>query len=262
MVLDLVGAAVGGYKYGLKGIISGFFGGVLLVGSPLVFAAIVTRVLPSIAIAAGFFSAGVLGEYMLYDPPCYISLQMAMIYTYRSLLGMTIIGQIETRDGGYCKVVMDDGSMMTLPIRQLGYDWLARHAYIDEGIRPSNGKVCVRIDEYTETWLKPVMDSFWVKQMSGVKVYGSYDVEFSIDELGRTLYTVSNFNIHWLGWDRIDANPDKEWSDNKILWFVESMVGVVGDGMLGADFPIMVYSFEYAPDKSFSGRIPQDIVNQ
>jgi hypothetical protein len=42
------------------------------------------------------------------------------------------------------------------------------------------------------------------------------------------IYTVSNFNIHWLGWDRIDANPDKEWSDNKILWFVESMVGVVG----------------------------------
>jgi hypothetical protein len=184
----LVGVAVGGYKYGLKGIIPGFFGGALLVGSPLVFAAIVTGVLPSIAIAAGFFSAGVLGGYMLYDPPCYISLQMAMIYTYRSLLGMTIIGQIETRDGGYCKVVMDDGSMMTLPIKQLGYDWLARHAYIDEGIRPSNGKVCVRIDEYTETWLKPIMDSFWVKQMSGVKVYGSYDVEFSIDELGRTLY--------------------------------------------------------------------------
>jgi hypothetical protein len=58
----LVGAAVGGYKYGLKGILPGFFGGALLVSGILGSAAIVTgvMVLPSIAIIAGLAGLGIL----------------------------------------------------------------------------------------------------------------------------------------------------------------------------------------------------------
>lgn len=31
---------------------------------------------------------------------------------------------------------------------------------------------------------------------------------------------------------------------NYIAWFIESIVGVVGDSMLGADFPIYIYAYE------------------
>jgi hypothetical protein len=41
-----------------------------------------------------------------------------------------------------------------------------------------------------------------------------------------------------MGWDRIDANSEKEWGKNDIKWFFESMVGIVGDTMLGADAPV------------------------
>jgi hypothetical protein len=91
--------------------------------------------------------------------------------------------------------------------------------------------------------MKPQMDSWWVSEMSGVKVYGAYDIKF-IDNGYTIRYEISNYDFHWLGWDRIDTNSEKEWGNNNIKWFIESMVGVVGDSMLGADFPIKVYANE------------------
>jgi hypothetical protein len=67
---------------------------------------------------------------------------------------VTIIGQVETRNGGYCKVVMDDGTMM-FSVGTLRLQWLAQYAYEQKNIRSEVGLVHVEIDDYVETWLKP-----------------------------------------------------------------------------------------------------------
>jgi hypothetical protein len=149
---------------------------------------------------------------------------------------------------------MDDGSMMD-SVGSPKLQWLAEYAYKQKNIRPEDGLVHVEIDEYVETWLKPSMESWWISQMSDLKVSGSYDIEFYINEAGKTQYFLSNRNLNWLGWDRIDTNPEKEWdAKNYPLWFIESMVGVVGDSMLGADFPVYVYAYEYN-DEVYKGTI-------
>jgi hypothetical protein len=167
---------------------------------------------------------------------------------------MTIICQIETRDGGYYKMVTDDGTMLeSVGISRI--QWLAQYAYKQKNIRPEDGLVHVEIDEFVETWLKPTMQSWWISEMSGLKVLGSYDIEFYVDDDGNTRYLLSNRNLDWLGWDRIDTNPEKEWNaKNYTLWFMESMVGVVGDSILGADFPVYVFAYEHK-DEVYKGTI-------
>jgi hypothetical protein len=250
----ITGASVGYGMYGIKGILPGLIGGGLLLGGTAF--AVTVPILSLVSLNVGLAASIAFHLYSMYNPSYFISLQMAAMYSFRGLLGMTIIGQIYTRSGNYYKVAMDDGTMME-GIRLLRFDPLANYAYHEKNIRPEDGLVHIEIDEYFETGLKPVMRSWWISEMSGIKVSGSYDIKFYTNEAGKVRYVLSNLNLHWLGWDRIDTNSEKEWVEGAyIKWFVESMVGVVGDSILGADFPVYIYSNEYKPGNVYEGTLP------
>lgn len=52
----------------------------------------------------------------------------------------------------------------------------------------------------------------------------------------------------WIGTDRADARPSAE-IDNPTLYFGESVVGFVGDGLLAADFTFYVHALAHRPEE-------------
>jgi hypothetical protein len=181
--------------------------------------------------------AGSLGFWAKQGP---LSGKIAAMYSARGVLGSTILGQVYTQisDGGYA--VTDDGSMLDAIYGsgKHGQNWLIQTAQ-SQGAQVGSWST-IRIKDFVDTGEQPnLVQNFWVGGLHRLEAQGTYEIKL----LSGTTAKVRKVQIHWVGTDRADARPSAE-LDNPALYAAESAVGVVGDGLLGADFTFFVNALE------------------
>jgi hypothetical protein len=70
-------------------------------------------------------------------------------------------------------------------------------------------------------------ENFWAGGFHGMKVRGSFEANVQTNSL-------RNLNLVWLQWDDIDTNPDSQAPPE--MYYAETVVGYVDDGLLGARY--------------------------
>jgi hypothetical protein len=97
------------------------------------------------------------------------------------------------------------------------------------------------INDFVETGIKLSMDvaddNFWLTNLGGLKVSGSYEMNIETHEL-------RNLDLTWIAWDGIDCNPDS----TNIAWYAtETVVMWVGDGIMNAEYDVTIRIPERVP---------------
>jgi RHS repeat-associated protein len=209
----LIGAGIGYYNDGWRG---AAIGGV--VGFGAVFAAlsgfgiisapgVIGRFLYSYPIVfTGMSLITGLGVAVSYFEQGSLSARLGATYCFRGMSTLTGFGLLLTHglDNNY--EFTDDGSLESLlnEHKRERYRWLVNHTY--GPYMPSNSPwKKFYIDDFVETGIKLSFDvvdgNFWLTNLGGLKVSGSYEMNIETREL-------RNLDLTWIAWDGIDCNPD------------------------------------------------------